>query len=180
MARLCNFPISGNRRCAQPIADGRPNCGRHDGDSVGVSSSDLCEQGLLYYEGDLAKDPIIWKERRTRVKGSAVPEGSEDAGPAIWEVVKTCVRGPAVTEGSEAEDWAVEPGELHPDNIPAVTEWSEAEDWTVKQGERGRDDRPAVADYSEIKDWEITYELHREDGPAVPGGHEVLDEQLGE
>ncbi len=29
MSRICNFPISKSKRCKQPVADGKPDCGRH-------------------------------------------------------------------------------------------------------------------------------------------------------
>lgn len=29
MTRPCNYPLSNNKRCTQPIADNRPDCGRH-------------------------------------------------------------------------------------------------------------------------------------------------------
>jgi hypothetical protein len=29
VSRICNFPISKSKRCKQPVADGKPDCGRH-------------------------------------------------------------------------------------------------------------------------------------------------------
>lgn len=48
MTRLCNFPISRNGRCTQPVADGRPNCGRH---KTNMSADQLGDYLMAYEKG---------------------------------------------------------------------------------------------------------------------------------
>ncbi len=49
MTRICNFPIGKKKRCKQPVADGKPNCGRH---STELSAEQLGQNPTVYEKDD--------------------------------------------------------------------------------------------------------------------------------
>ncbi len=177
MTRICNFPITEFKRCTQPVADGKPNCGRHKCEI----SADQLEQGSVMYRKDgelhiwagepdsaycmIHGDPAyqaLYKSEGKNPPG-CLPQGQgieyvdddgefhRDDGPAI------------ITSGGEQE-W-YQHGKLHRDGGPAVIKPDGSEEW-YQHGKLHRDGGPAVIGPNGSEDWFQHDELHRDDGPA--------------
>ncbi len=153
MAGICNFPISPKRRCTQPVADGRPNCGRH---STNLSASQLGQKPTVYEMGGelhaWAGEPdslycLIHSE-------SAYHVLCQLAG----ETPPRCL--------NKIIEWKDKDGKLHRDDGPAWIEPNGTQIW-VQHGEYHRDDGPAVVEPDGTQLWYQDGKLHRDNGPAA-------------
>ncbi len=176
MTRICNFPISKTKRCTQPVANGRPNCGRH---RVNLSADQLGQSPTMYKkDGELH----VW---------AGEPDGlyclihNDPAYQVLYqlagEVPPCCLRknaewkdadgkrhrddGPAVITPMGGQWWH-QHGELHRDDGPARIQLDGAQ-WWYQHDECHRDDGPAAIDEYGTQWWYQHGKLHRDDGPAV-------------
>jgi hypothetical protein len=154
MTRTCNFPVSQDKRCKQPIADGRPNCGRH---GHNLSADQLFGRSLTVYRRNGALH--IWAGKPGGIyclihNDPAYQVLCQLAG----EVPPCCLR-----EGIELRD---EHGELHRDDGPALI-WSDGTQEWWQHGERHRDDGPALIRSDGMQVWYQHGEQHRDGGPAI-------------
>ncbi len=153
MTRICNFPISKTRRCKQPMADGRPNCGRH--------STDLSAD-------QLGQNPTVCKKGGELHVWAGEPDGlyclvhGDPAYRALCQVagetLPCCLK--------DDIEWKDEYGNLHRDDGPAMIHADGAQYW-YQHGKLHRDGGPAIIWSGGMQSWWQYDELHREDGPAV-------------
>ena len=152
MTRICNFPISQTKHCKQPMADGKPNCGRH---MTSLSTDQLGESLTVYRKNGRLH---IWAGK---------PDGfyclihSDPAYQALCQLAGEtlpCCLGKAIryTDGG---------GRLHRDDGPAQVKSDGTQEW-YQHGKRHRDDGPAIIRMDGTQEWYRYGELHREDGPA--------------
>lgn len=153
MTRICNFPISETERCKQPVADNKPNCGRH---RTELSASQVGQSPTVYTkDGEIH----VW---------AGEPDGlycMVHNGPTqqalyqlIGEASPCCLR--------KSVEWTDEDGRLHRDDGPAVIHHDGTQEWW-QHGERHRDNGPAVVFLNGAQFWCRYGKLHREDGPAA-------------
>lgn len=175
MTKICNFPISNNKRCTQPISNSKPNCGRH--------KTDLSAQ-------QLGRNPTAYEKDGELHVWAGVPDGlyclihDDPEYQMIYQLVEEtapcclnhdvyrhdeqgrphCDDGPAIVAPDGTQYWC-QHGKLHRDNGPAVVWLNGAQAW-FWHDEKHRDDGPAAifADGAQI--WFQHNELHREDGPT--------------
>ncbi len=155
MTRLCNFPISKNRRCRHLVTSGHPNCGRH-----------RCEISAQ----QLGRSPTVYKKDNELHVWAGKPDSlyclihSDPAYRALHQLTKEtlpcCLR--------EGIEWRNEYGELHRDDGPAVI-WADGTQFWYQHGRLHRDDGPAVIWVDGTQFWYQHDQLHREDGPTVIG-----------
>ncbi len=154
MARVCNFPISENKRCKQPIADGKPNCGRH---KTNLSAEQL------------GQSPTVYKKDNRLHVWAGDPDGLYcliHGDPAYQvlcqltgETLPCCLKKDVI--------WRDEHGLQHRDDGPAriwpngMQEW-----WQHGELHRG-DDNPAMIESGGTRVWYQHGECHRDDGPAA-------------
>ncbi len=176
MTRICNFPISETKRCKQPVADGRPNCGRH---YCEISTQQLGQNPTVYKkDGELH----IWADKPDSVYCLV---HSDPAYQALCQVAgetpRCCLRdgiawkddhnklhredGPARIDLDGTQQWYWH-GWLHRNDGPAIIKLDGTQKWYLN-GERHRDDGPAEVYPGGTLVWYVDGELHREDGPAV-------------
>ena len=152
MTRTCNFPISKNKRCKQPVADDKPNCGRH---STELSADQLGQSPTVYQKnGELH----VW---------AGDPDGpyclihSDPAYQVLYqlagEVLPCCLQ--------KNVEWKDEDGRLHREDGPAVIGADGAQSW-YQYGEQHRDDGPALTRPDGTQGWYQYDKKHRDDGPA--------------
>ncbi len=176
MTRICNFPIEGDKRCTQPMADDRPNCGRH---STELSADQLGQQPTAYEkDGTLhvwAGEPdslycLIHSDPTYQLMNQS------GSGKPLYCLRDVAVRrdgygelhrddGPAMIWPNGEQRW-YRHGELHRDDGPAVI-WPDGKQEWYRYGERHRDDGPAEVWPDGSLVWYVDGKLHREDGPAV-------------
>ncbi len=176
MTGICNFPIDQNKRCTQPIADGRPNCGRH---KVSLSAEQLEEDLTVYKKGGQLH---IWAGEPDDVYCMI---HSDPAYQALYQVAgetpPCCLKemveyrdedgqwhrddGPAVIE-SNGSQWWFRHGQLHRDDGPAMIHSVGRLEW-CQYGECHRDGGPARIYVDGTREWYQHGKLHRDDGPAV-------------
>ncbi len=176
MTRICNFPITEFKRCTQPVADGKPNCGRH---KCEMSADQLGQDSVMYRkDGELH----IW---------TGEPDGvhcmihSDPAYQTLYQLAgetpPCCLKemvehrdedgqwhrddGPAVIE-SNGSQWWFRHGEIHRDDGPAMIYSVGRLEW-CQYGEYHRDDGPARIHVDGTQEWYQHGKLHRDDGPAV-------------
>ncbi len=161
MTKICNFPISNNKRCKQPVADDKPNCGRH---RHNLSADQLGQSPTAYRKGGALH---VW---------AGEPDGlyclihSDPAYQVLCqlagEIPPCCLR--------EGIEWKDENNWLHRDDGPALIKVDGAQHW-YQHGTRHRDDGPAVIEADGTQEWWQHGEYHRDDGPAWiwPDGTQV-------
>ncbi len=153
MTRICNFPISEAKRCSQPVADGRPNCGRH----ICEISADQLSQSPTVYEKD--DELHVWAGK---------PDGvyclihSDPAYQALCQVAGE--KPPCCLNG--IVEWRDKDGALHRDDGPARIEASGRQRWH-QHDKLHRDDGPAVIEADGTQAWYQHGRWHRDDGPAI-------------
>lgn len=153
MTKACNFPISENKRCTQPIADNKPNCGRH---STNLSASQLGQNPTVYEKGG---ELHVW---------AGDPDGpyclihNESAYHVLCQLAgetpPCCLR--------EQIRWENRRGRLHRKNGPALIKMDGTQEWYL-HGRLHRDDGPAFIRIDGTRGWYLHGRLHRENGPAV-------------
>ncbi len=178
MTRICDFPISETKRCSQPVADGRPNCGRHktnlSTEQLGQNPTIHRKNGQLHVwagepddfycliHGDpayqvlcqLAGEKLTYCPRKTVEHKDEHGKLHRDDGPAtIWP---------------DGTQYWYQHGVPHRDDGPAITYADGARYW-YRYGELHRDDGPAAIYASGTQYWYQHGELHRVDGPAIVG-----------
>ncbi len=175
MTRICNFPISKTKRCKQPMADNKPNCGRH---KTELSAEQLGEQPTAYRKDNALH---VW---------TGEPDGlyciihSDPAYQALCqlagEVPPCCLRkditwkdehgkrhredGPAWIMANGTQIWYWH-GEEHRDDGPAWIWLGGSQCW-CQRGKRHRDNGPAVISPDGYQAWYQHGKRHRDDGPA--------------
>ncbi len=184
MTRICNFPISTARHCKQPMADNKPNCGRH---KTGLSAEQLGQNPTVYrkngalhvWSGEpndlyclIHGDPAY--QVLCQLAGETPPccllkdatwrdeqgQPHRDDGPAsIWP---------------DGEQQWHQHGLLHRDGGPART-WPDGTQYWYQHGKLHRDDGPAVIGAEGTQEWWQHGEQHRDDGPALiwPDGTQI-------
>lgn len=181
MTRICNFPTSKTRRCKQPIAGDKPNCGRHhceiSADQLGQSPVVYQKDGELHvWDGEpndvycsIHSDPAY--QALYRVAGETPPCCSnkivtyrDNDGKLHRE------DGPALIEPDGTQEW-YRHGKRHRDDGPARV-WPDGARYWYQNGERHRDNGPAAIEADGTQQWYQHGLLHRDDGPAEvwPGG----------
>ena len=178
MTRICNFPISKKQRCTQPVADDKPNCGRH---VIDLSADQLGQNPVIYKKGG---ELHVWAGEPDDVY---CPIHSDPAYQALYQVageIQPCCLmkriehkdehgkphrngGPAVIEADGTQHW-YRHGELHRDDGPARV-WPDGTQVWYQNGQRHREDGPAWIVPSGTQTWWQNGELHRDDGPAMIG-----------
>ena len=153
MTRICNFPISSNKHCKQPIVGGKPNCGRH---KTNLSADQL------------GQNPTAYKKDSRLHVWAGEPDGpyclihSDPAYQVLCqlagETLPCCLKKDAI--------WRDEHGLRHRDDGPARIWPSGTQEWW-QHGELHREDGPAVIEADGTQRWYRRNERHREDGPAV-------------
>ncbi len=184
MTKICNFPISKAGRCKQPIADGRPNCGRH---RTSLSVDQLGQSPTVYKKDDelhvwagepdnvyclIHNDPAY--QALCQVAGEKVPCCLR--GSVVWtDENKKWHRedGPAWIEPDGCQSWYWR-GKRHRDDGPAVIRADGTQEW-YQYGERHREDGPAFIGADGTQAWYVHNKLHREDGPAVARADGTLE-----
>ncbi len=194
MTRICNFPISQNRYCRQPVADDKPNCGRHHCE---VSAQQLGQNPTVYKKDD---ELHVWAGEPDglyclihncsaehvlyQLAGEVPPcclietiswtddegEPHRDNGPAIIHADGTQLwyrHGERYRSAwlDGMRSW-YQDGKLHRDDGPAHIGSDGTQKW-YRHGERHRDDGPAVVCTDGAQEWWLHGKLHRGDGPAV-------------
>ncbi len=151
--RACNFPISSDERCKQPITGNKPNCGRH---KVNLSADQLGQSPTVYQKDD---ELHVW---------AGEPDGvycliHSDSGEHVLYQLAGEKPPCCLQEKIERKD---EDGELHRDDGPAVIDADGAQYW-YQHGKRHREDGPAVIEADGTQEWWRKGECHRDDGPAI-------------
>jgi hypothetical protein len=153
MTRICNFPISKTKRCKQPIADDKPNCGRHGTDL----SADQLSQSPTVYQKDYQLH--IWAGEPDDVYCLI---HSDPAYQALYRVaggIQPCCLGGSI-------EWKDENNWLHRDDGPALIKVDGTQEW-YQHGELHREDGPAIVELDGWQSWYQHNKLHRDDGPAM-------------
>ncbi len=159
MARICNFPISETERCRQPVADDRPNCGRHHCE---ISADQLGWRSTVYEkDGELH----VWAGNK--------PDGLYcliHSDPAYQTLYQVAGQTPPYCLNRTVA-WEDEYGDLHRDDGPAFIEPDGTQRW-FQRGKLHREDGPAMVMPNGAQAWLQHGKLHRDDGPAEiwPGG----------
>ncbi len=184
MARICNFPISQTKRCKQPVADGKPNCGRHN---TNLSADQLGQSPTVYEKDD---ELHVWADKPDNpyclIHGDpAYQVLCQVAG----EVPPCCLNekveykdrhgklhrddGPALIRPDGTQVW-YQHGKLHRDDGPAAIDVDGTQSWW-QHGKRHRNNGPAMTWASGEQQWYQHGEQHRDDGPAwvLPDGTQI-------
>ncbi len=153
IGRICNFPISKTGRCKQPIADGRPNCGRHH-----------CEVSAQ----QLGQSPIIYEKNNELHVWPGDPDGLYcliHSDPAYQVLYRVSGETPPCCLDKSVY-WRDEDGQPHRDDGPAMITPIGGLFW-YQHGKRHREDGPAEIWTGGSMSWRQHGKLHRDDGPAV-------------
>ena len=153
MTRICNFPISTNKRCKQPMADGKPNCGRH---KCEISAQQLGQNPVVYQKDD---ELHVW---------AGDPDGLYcliHSDPAYQVLYRVAGETPPCCLIEKVE-WKDEDGELHRDDGPASIAPDGGQSW-YQHGVLHRDGGPAIITLDGGQSWYQHGRWHRDDGPAV-------------
>ncbi len=160
MSKICNFPISQIKRCKQPMADDRPNCGRHK-TNLPVDH--------------IGQDPITYRKNGELHVWAGEPDGLYcliHRDPAYQtlcqlagEKVPYCL--------NRTVKWTDGRGKLHRDDGPALIRLDGTQEWW-QNDKQHREDGPAIIRPNGVEEWFQRGDLHRDDGPAVtwPDGAE--------
>ena len=153
MTKICNFPIPQNKRCKQPVADGKPNCGRH---STNLSADQFGQNPTAYRkDGQLH----VWEGR---------PDGFYcliHSDPAYQVLCQLTGETPPCCL-LEIIEWRDGRGNFHRDDGPAVI-WVDGTQFWYQHDQLHREDGPTVIGLTGTQFWYQHGELHRDDGPAV-------------
>ena len=153
MTRICNFPISETKRCKQPVANGRPNCGRH---RHNLSANQLGQHPTAYRKGG---ELHVW---------AGEPDDfyclihGDPAHQVLYQVsgeIQPC-------RIKDEVRYTDEHGELHRDDGPAVMWPNGTQEW-YQHGQLHRDDGPTwiFSDGTQVWHWRgerVTEEEHAE------------------
>ncbi len=153
MTRICSFPISDNKHCTQPVADDKPNCGRHRCEI----STDQLGQSPTIYEKD--NELHVW---------AGEPDGIYcliHGDPVYQTLCQLAGEVPPCCLIKEAR-WEDKRGRLHREDGPALINVDGTQEWQ-RHGELHRDDGPVVVKLDGTQGWYQRGYLHRDDGPAV-------------
>ncbi len=151
--RICNFPISKTKRCRQPVAGDKPNCGRH---GTNLSTEQLGQNPTVYWKDG---ERHVWAGEPNDVYCLIHGDPSYQALCQLaGEKVPCCLKKTLV--------WRDEQGYRHRDDGPAEIEPDGTQTWR-QHDELHRDDGPAVIRLDGKRAWYQHGELHRDDGPAV-------------
>ncbi len=153
MTKICNFPISEKKRCTQPVAGDKPNCGRH---RINLSADQLGQNSTVYEKGG---ELHIWAGRPNDVYCLIHNDPAYQALCQMAGEIQPCCLNRAV--GYWYQD-----GELHRDDGPAIIEPDGTQHW-YQHGELHRDDGPARIWLDGKQHWYQHGKLHRDDGPAI-------------
>ena len=153
MTRTCNFPISETRRCRQPIADDRPNCGRH---STNLSADQFGQNPTAYRKGG---ELHVWAGEPDDVYCLI------HSDPAYQVLYQLSGETPPCCLKDIARHMD-EHGRLHRDDGPAQI-WPDGSQYWYQHGNLHRDDGPAWIWPHGKQQWYQHGMRHREDGPAV-------------
>ncbi len=152
MTKICNFPIARGKRCTQPMADNRPNCGRHHCE---VSEQQLGQRPVVYEkDGELH----VWPGKPDGVYCLIHSDSSYQTLYRLARETQPCCLDRIV-------EWRDEDGRLHRDDGPAWILPDGTQSW-YQHGEWHRDDGPAIIRANDTKEWYQHGRLHRDDGPA--------------
>ena len=153
MTKVCNFPMAQGKRCKQPIADGRPNCGRHH-----------CEISAR----QLGRHPTVHEKDGELHVWAGKPDGPYcliHGDPAYQTLYRAAGEAPPCCLIEEIH-WKDDHGHLHRDGGPAWI-WVDGTQIWLQHGKLHRDDGPAVIEADGTQQWWLHDERHRDDGPAV-------------
>ncbi len=152
MTRVCNFPISKTKRCKQPVADDKPNCGRHK-----------CEISAQ----QLGQDPVVYKKDDELHVWAGEPDDLYcliHGDPAYQVLYQLAGETPPCCLNKMIE-WTDKYNKPHRDDGPAVI-YPDGEQFWYRHGWLHRDDGPAAIEPDGGQSWYRHGKLHREDGPA--------------
>jgi hypothetical protein len=178
MTRICNFPTSKKERCKQPIADDKPNCGRH---RIDLSADQLGQDATIYEKDD---ELHVW---------AGNPDGlyclihNDPANQVLYQLAgekpPCCLQssiawrddhgkyhredGPARIDLNGTQYWYWH-GWLHREDGPAEIELNGTQKW-YRNGKQHRDDGPAEIEPDGTQRWYQNDKRHRDDGPAAIG-----------
>ncbi len=153
MTKICNFPIDRGKRCTQPIADDRPNCGRH-----------RCEMSAQ----QLGQNPTVYKKDDELHVWGGKPDGLYcliHGDPAHQVLYKLAGEVPPCCLIEEAR-WRDKHGQMHRDDGPAWI-WPDGTQYWCQHGKLHRKDGPAVIWLTGTQAWFWNDKCHRDDGPAM-------------
>ncbi len=153
MTRICNFPISKTKRCKQPVADNKPNCGRH---STELSADQLGQNPTVYEKDDALH---VWDSEPDDAYCLIHRDPIYQALYQVAGAIQPCCL-------IEEVRWQDEHDELHRDDGPAVIRTDGAQLW-YQHGKWHRDDGPAIIEPDGTRAWYQHGKLHRDDGPAA-------------
>ncbi len=161
MTRICNFPITEFKRCTQPVADDKPNCGRH---KCEISADQLGQSPIIYQKNG---EVHVWTGEPDNVYCII------HSDPTYQALYKSEGKNPPSCLQRDIE-YMDEDGHYHRDDGPAWIRADGAQIW-YQHGERHRDDGPAFIWADGTQEWWQHGEVHRDDGPAVvlPGGVQI-------
>ncbi len=155
MTRACNFPISKKKRCTQPIADDKPNCGRHHCE---ISIDQLGEKPTIYKKGG---ELHVWADKPDDVYCLI---HNDPAYQVLYQVAgetpPCCLKEMVVHRDSN--------GDFHREDGPAWISPDGSQVWWQHNG-RHREDGPAEIFPDGEKQWWLHGNLRREGGPAITG-----------
>ncbi len=176
MTRICNFPISKTKHCKQPMADDKPNCGRHrtnlSADQLGRNSTVYKKNGRLHvwlgepdgFYCSIHEDPAY--QVLCQLAGETLPCCLQRS--VFWKDDDGCYHrddGPADIGPDGAQFW-YQHGRLHRDDGPAII-WPDGMRAWCKDGEYHREDGPALISANGKQRWYQRGKFHRDDGPAI-------------
>ncbi len=152
MTRICNFPITKKKRCTQPIADDKPNCGRH---STDLAADQLGRRPTVYEkDGELH----VWEGKPDGLYCLIHNDSSYQVLCQLaGETPPSCLREQIV--------WRDRRGRPHRDDGPAVI-WLDGKQEWCRHGQWHREDGPAYIEPDGTQKWYWYDLLHRDDGPA--------------
>ena len=154
MTRICNFPISETRHCRQPMADDKPNCGRH---RIDLSAEQLGQNPTVYQKnGELH----IWAGEPDDVYCLIHGDPAYQALCQVAGETPPCCPNVAVTH------WDSTSRPPHLDNGHTVIETNGTRIW-YRHYRKHREDGPALISMDGTQEWWQHGERHRDDGPAI-------------
>ncbi len=155
MTKICNFPISDNRRCTQPITDDKPNCGRH---RIDLSADQLGQSPTVYEKDD---ELHVWAGEPNDIYCLIHND------PAYQTLCQLAGEKPPCCLNKEVK-WEDKRGKQHRENGPALISIDGTREW-YRHGKLDREDGPAVVMLDGTQGWYQRGYLHRGGGPAVVG-----------
>ena len=184
--KLCNVPIAPDRRCANKLPKGKPNCGEH-GHEISAEMCGPCpfvivDKNDVVHIWDSTIDQetcLIHRDVVLDVLYQLKGETSDESCLVGREVAVINTRGQIHRENAPAfygangdRAWYWE-GKPHRDGGPAWV-WPDGTQKWYQHGELHRDDGPAWIKSDGTQEWYQHDQLHRDNGPAriKPDGSE--------